>query len=161
MKKSFYYIFIAAFLILSGCAEDDSKEIYIPAKNYQEALYIWIQDPEGGEIRENKWYQIKAQRHGGPWKKVKFSTLKKGDCWIELPSPEIEENIENNVRWISTPTFGATFDIPELPQTQGRRVRFEKQGIYQLKAESPTRCKGPMTSNVLRVHVKPEKEEKK
>jgi hypothetical protein len=101
----------------------------------------------------DKWYELFAERKTGPWKKIRHSDLPDGQCWIVRPPPEKEDNVTNNVTWLSDPKTSVEYSIPQNPFTEPRKVKFKAAGRYRLKAFSSSWCGEPFESNIIEIEV--------
>jgi hypothetical protein len=138
--KKVIFTFIILAMFCSCSRERYLQDVYIQGENFKASLEISIQNPGQNEITVDNWVKLKAVRKTGPWIKVKKSELKEDTCWLVNPPPEIEENVQSNVKWNIEPKGYSTFNIPESNNLEGRKIKFTKSGKYRLWATSHSWC---------------------
>ena len=142
-------------LSLLACSGDESsrrpEHVYVPADDY--TVVVTIDVPR--QARVGEWIPLKASRKSGPWKKVKFAEVAPDVRWFVRPPPEFEDEVADNLTWLTDPPQAARYDMPTLTEEMSheRKAKFSKPGTYKIWGDNayPTRSK----SNVVTIRVRP------
>jgi len=145
---------LVASLSLLACSADDPRRpehVYVPADDY--AVVVTIEVPK--QARVGEWIPLRATRKSGPWKKVKYASVAPDAHWFVEPPPEFEDEVADNLTWLTDPPQAGRFDVPTMGEamTHERKVRFSKPGTYKIWGDNayPTSAK----SNVVTIRVRP------
>ena len=143
-------------LSLLGCSADEQsparpEHVYVPADDYRVVVTIVV--PE--KAKAGEWIPLKASRKSGPWKKISTRDLPPDVRWFVRPPPQFEDEVADNLTWLTDPPQVARFDVPTPSEAMNheRKVRFSKPGTYKIWGDNayPTSSK----SNVVTIRVRP------
>ena len=147
---------ISVLLIaLLACSADEQssarpEHVYVPADDYKVVVTIAV--PE--KAKAGEWIPLRATRKSGPWKKVKAADVAPDVRWFVRPPPEFEDEVADNLTWLTDPPQTARFDVPTIEaMNHERKAKFAKPGIYKIWGHNayPTTAQ----SNVVTVRVRP------
>jgi hypothetical protein len=136
-------------LWLVACSEPPPEFCFVPAENYK--ISVQIEVPQEAVVGE--WVPLRARRWSGPWKRVKCAEVLPDTTWFAKPPPASEEEVADNLTWLTEPAGVARFDIPTAPLTHERKAMFSQPGTFRIWGSNayPTRAE----SNVATVTVRP------
>ncbi len=120
-------------LCVTACDRGKSDTAYIPDSAFQ--ITVTIDAPQRGKV--DQWIPLHAARKSGPWKKVARSQVPTGVLPLPEPPLPVEDNVQNNLRWVVDPPDTGRFNLPGSDtDVTTRAVKFAKPGTYKLTGYS-------------------------
>lgn len=79
------------------------------------------------------------RRYRGEWRRVPRDGLAADQCGLELPPPDVENEVADNLYWQAADNAAAVFNI-DFRADRTRTVVFHQPGVHALQARSAVWC---------------------
>jgi hypothetical protein len=136
IRSAFYVVMTAGLALGAGCKGQEPL-VYVLASEQQVTL---TPSASPTKVKVGEQVVLRVQRRAvGQWKQIPRDQLTPGQCWLYTPPPEVEEEVADNVEWVSVPEEAIRFD-GTFRMDHSRIATVVRSGTIVLTPYSAVRC---------------------